>query len=116
LTEITGVANTVTFETAVLDDTQPAPLDPVTENEAFEVGDTVADPLENVYELAPDGTITNCDPEQIVPLLTETIGSVFTTTDETAVFDETQPCALVPTTLYEVLVVGATTNEPPATV
>jgi hypothetical protein len=37
-------------------------------------------------------------PEQILPLLTEITGTAFTVTVDTAVFEETQPAALVPVT------------------
>ena len=48
--------------------------------------------------LAPEGTITKEPPEQMLPLLTLTTGTVLTVTLETAVFEETQPAALVPVT------------------
>jgi hypothetical protein len=45
------------------------------------------------------------------PELTATVGTVFTVTDDTAVFE--QPAAVVPVTVYDVLVVGFTVAEPP---
>jgi hypothetical protein len=48
LTEMTGNAKTVTVETAVLDETHPWALEPVTENELVDPGLTVALPLEKV--------------------------------------------------------------------
>ena len=63
--------------------------------------------------LAPDGDIVNEAPEQIVPLLTVMVGFAFTVTEATAVFELTQPAALVPVTEYDVFVVGETTAEPP---
>jgi hypothetical protein len=60
--------------------------------------------------------IVNDFPEQIVPLLTATTGKAATVTEETAVFEPTQPCALVPVTLYEVLPVGLTVKVPPVMV
>jgi hypothetical protein len=50
-------------------------------------------------------------PEQIDPELTATVGTVFTVTEDTAVFE--QPAALVPVTVYVALVVGFTVAEPP---
>ena len=39
------------------------------------LGETIADPLEYVYEIAPEGFIVKEVPEQIDPLLTETVGN-----------------------------------------
>jgi hypothetical protein len=98
LTATTGKAATVTDETAVLEPAQPCALVPVTLYEAVPVGLTVKVPPEIVYVLAPDGMIVKDLPEQILPLLTEITGTAFTVTVDTAVFDETQPAALVPVT------------------
>ena len=45
------------------------------------------------------------------PELTAKVGTVFTVTDDIAVFE--QPAAVVPVTVYDVLVVGFTVAEPP---
>ena len=46
---------------------------------------------------APVGIIVNEDPLQMEPELTATVGTVFTVTDDTAVFE--QPAAVVPVTV-----------------
>jgi hypothetical protein len=48
-------------------------------------GDTVIEPPDTVYESAPEGTIVKVDPAQIVPLLTVTVGRLFTEIETTAV-------------------------------
>ena len=45
--------------------------------------------------------------------MTDRIGKALTVTLETAVFELTHPKALVPVTLYEILIVGVTIDEPP---
>lgn len=47
-TEITGIAFTVKLEIAVLEETQPTELLPVTEYDVLAMGFTVAEILENV--------------------------------------------------------------------
>ena len=42
--------------------------------------------------------MVNEEPAQMLPLLTETTGTVFTVTADTAVFEDTHPCVLVPVT------------------
>src|SRR6185312_5202693 len=111
-TVIVGVALTVTKLTAVSAPMQPKALVPVTLYEVVVVGDTTEVPLEKVYVEAPEGVMVNELPEQIVPLFTVMVGVVFTVTALTAVFVATQPKALVPVTLYEVVVVGDTTEVP----
>jgi hypothetical protein len=64
----------------------------------FAVGETTALPPLYVYVFAPVGAIVNDFPAQIDPLLTDITGCAFTVTDETAVFELTQPAALVPVT------------------
>jgi hypothetical protein len=53
----------------------------------------------------------NVSPVQMAPELTATVGLVFTVTVATAVFK--QPNALLPVTVYDVLVVGLTIEVPP---
>jgi hypothetical protein len=60
--------------------------------------------------------IVNDFPEQMLPLFTEMAGTAFTVTLDTAVLDETQPCALVPVTEYAVVEEGVTVKVPPVTV
>ena len=70
------------------------------------VGETTAEPLENVYVLAPLGTMVNELPEQIDPELTDMVGVAFTVKVIVAVL-ERQP-KFVPVTEYVVVVVGET--------
>ena len=49
------------------------------------------------YVVAPVGIIVNEDPLQIEPELTATVGTVFTVTEDTTVFE--QPAAVVPVTV-----------------
>ena len=51
-------------------------------------------------------------PKHIDKEFTLRVGNALTVTDDTAVFELTQPKELVPTTLYDALVVGDTTAEP----
>ena len=65
---------------------------------------------------APEAVIEKPVPEQIEPLLTVTVGVVFTDTVDTAVLAEIQPAVLVPVTEYDVVVEGDTVNVPPVIV
>ncbi len=58
-------------------------------------------PVSNLtaYVFAPLGVIVNDCPEHIAPEFTEIVGAAFTVTELTAVFELTQPKALVPVTL-----------------
>jgi hypothetical protein len=96
-TEITGKAKTVTCATAVLDDTQPAELVPVTAYDVLVVGLTVKVLPVIVYVCAPDGTKVMDLPEQSVALFTDTTGNAKTVTVESTGKD-VQPALLVPTT------------------
>jgi hypothetical protein len=51
-------------------------------------------------------------PVQILPLFTDTVGVIYTVTLLTAVLLDTQPWALVPVTLYDVLTKGDTIADP----
>ena len=51
-------------------------------------------------------------PVQILPLFTDTVGVIYTVTLLTAVLLDTQPWALVPVTLYDVLTNGDTIADP----
>ena len=62
--------------------------------------------------LAPLGTMVNELPVQMLPLLTDTVGVIYTVTLLKAVLVDTQPWALVPVTLYVVLTNGDTIGEP----
>src|SRR5688572_21113242 len=68
-----GVWKTDTVLTAVLLLTQPAVLVPTTEYEVVSSGETMG-PDESVNVEAPDGISVNDFPEQMVPLLIETVG------------------------------------------
>jgi hypothetical protein len=94
----TGKAFTVTSDTAESKETQPIASVPVTEYEVFVTGVTIADPLENVYVLAPEGVIVKDSPAQIAPLFTVIAGAAFTVTLDTAGEEDTQPLASVPLT------------------
>jgi hypothetical protein len=48
--------------------------------------------------LAPVGIIVKACPAQMVPLFTANVGDMFTVKELIAVFVDTQPCALKPTT------------------
>src|SRR6185503_15968520 len=98
--------------TAVSAPMQPKALVPVTLYEVVVVGDTTEVPLEKVYVEAPLGVIVKELPLQIVPLFTVIVGVALTVTKLTAVSAPMQPKALVPVTLYEVVVVGDTTEVP----
>ena len=69
-------------------------------------------PPEYVYVDAPLGTIINELPLQIDPELTANVGIAFKVTVETTPVELTQPDALVPVTVYDVVVVGLTTFDP----
>jgi hypothetical protein len=88
-TVIVGVTFTVTLLTAVLVATQPWALVPVTLYEVFTNGDTIAEPLEYVYVLAPPGTMVNELPVQMLPLFTVMVGETLTVMVLVAV--DTQP-------------------------
>lgn len=96
VTESTGSANTVRVHTAVLVAAHPATLVPVIEYEVLVAGFTTLLPPEYVYVAAPAGTMVKLLPEQVVPLLTESVGEISTVTAETAATAEIQPKALVP--------------------
>lgn len=98
LTVITGRVLIETLATAVFELRHPAELVPVTEYDVFVVGDTVKVFPVIVYVDAPEGTITNDEPEQIDPLFTVITGKLLTVTLATAVVVPTQPAALVPVT------------------
>ena len=96
-TVITGMLLTVTFEIAV--EVQPEELLPTTVYVELTVGLTIAEPLENVYEGAPEGDRVKESPMQIAPLLTLTVGEAVTNIFETAGACEMQPSELVPVTM-----------------
>jgi len=75
------------------------------------VGDTTGEPLEYVYVAAPLGVIVNDLPVQIEPELTAKTNEPLTDTVVTAL--PIQPAALVPVTVYVVLLAGVTIAEPP---
>jgi hypothetical protein len=113
LTVKVGVKLTVTLLTAVFVPIHPKELVPVTEYDVLPVGVATAAPFEKVYVLAPEGTIVNEFPEQILPLFTEMVGEAFTVTLLMAVFELTHPFVPVPVTLNDVFVVGLTMELPP---
>ena len=98
-TETKGEVITVTLEIAVLKELQPAVLVPVTEYDVLINGFTIALPPLILYELAPLGVKVKFFPEQIDPLLTETVGVIKTITDDTTVLVAKHPAALVPVTV-----------------
>ena len=113
---MTGKAFTVTLEIAVFEETQPLASVPVTAYVVFVDGDTIKEPPLTVDVTTPVGIIVKLLPEQIWPLLTPITGKAFTVTLDTAVLEDKQPNELVPATVYVVLDVGETTNDPPCTV
>ena len=62
------------------------------------VGETMADPPEYVYVFAPEGTMVNDCPAQMLPLLTDTVGEIRTVTLEIAGAALAQPFELYPVT------------------
>jgi hypothetical protein len=78
LTEIVGVAFTVTFEVAEAALLQPAVLVPTMVYEVETAGETTTFPPCTVYVFAPEGEIVNELPEQMLPLLTLIAGRGFT--------------------------------------
>jgi hypothetical protein len=112
LTEIRGIALTVTCAVAGKEVQPFAPV-PVIVYTLVPRGLTVAEPLENMYETAPDGFSTKLPPAQIEPLLTVTTGRRPTVIVDTAGAAETQPALLVPITEYDVVAPGLTNAEPP---
>ena len=62
--------------------------------------------------LAPLGVSVNELPLQIDPELTANVGAELTVTVDTTPIELTQPIALVPVTVYDVVVVGLTTAAP----
>ena len=100
LTVIVGVVFTVMLAMAVFELAQPLVPVPVIEYVLLLAGLTVKFPLLILKEFIPTavGVITTELPEQIVALLTEMLGVVFTVIDETAVFELTQPFVPVPVT------------------
>ena len=76
-------------------------------------GFTVKFPPLIVYVIPPEGMIAKDCPEQTLPLLTEIVGFGPIEITLTAVLDAAQPRLDVPVMLYEVVMVGETTNEPP---
>ena len=97
--EITGLPITDTVATAAEAETHPSEFAPLTEYEVVAVGETIALPPLNVYDVAPPGTRVNALPAQLVPLFTEIVGNVTTDTTDTALAVETQPAELVPWTV-----------------
>lgn len=96
-TVTTGRGTTVTLESAG-EETQPWESVPLTVYVVLEEGITVAVPPEKEYERAPAGIMANAWPVHMEPLFTVTKGKAITLTFEIAVFEETQPWALVPVT------------------
>ena len=103
LTATVGLVLTVTVAIAVFE--QPDVV-PVIVYEVVVPGLTIAAPPVYTYVDAPDADIVNDLPAQIDPELTATVGLELTVTVAIAVLE--QPAALVPVTVYEVLVVGET--------
>jgi hypothetical protein len=111
-----GNAFTLTVTVAVF--TQPLALVPVTVYVVVVVGDTVTDepdklPGFHTYVEAPLALNEVLPPTQIAEFveLAVTVGNGLTVTPTVAVF--TQPLALVPVTVYVVLVVGDTVTDEP---
>jgi hypothetical protein len=111
-----GNAFTLTVTVAVF--TQPLALVPVTVYVVVVVGDTVTDepdklPGFHTYVEAPLALNEVLPPTQIAEFveLAVTVGNGLTVTPTVAVF--TQPLALVPVTVYVVVVVGDTVTDEP---
>jgi hypothetical protein len=114
LTEMTGRGLTVMLEleVAVFCEGHPAELVPVTVKDVLELGETTLVPPWKAYRLAPVALMVNELPEQMVPLLTEIVGVLYTVTMDVTVFD-THPAVLVPVTENACVLEGLTSALPP---
>src|SRR5688500_2730434 len=95
-TVTTGWGRTTTFAWALA--RQPCMLVPLTEYNVVARGITTKVDPDMVYDAAPVGTMVKAEPEQRLPLFTDTTGNGCTVTVATAKVVDTQPCALVPFT------------------
>jgi LysM repeat protein len=112
------VGNGLTVTPTVAVFTQPLAFVPVTVYVVLAVGDTVTDepdklPGFHTYVEAPLALNEVLPPTQIAEFaeLAVTVGNGLTVTPTVAVF--TQPLALVPVTVYVVVVVGDTVTDEP---